>query len=383
MTEQTKQDTPLFTDFTTLGMKFNDMQQNIFDKYGTQEMSEELLNTVVTELNTSLAEWTADPLLKEFMVDKKVEFSAFIEDNVLKLKGTPDLDKLIEYVATKIATEQQNLADKLNPEKHRIEKVQPKPGESATGTLLDGLYNGMIAIGRVRYGDGYIAFIANEDVAGYVQSQLTSGDDDYAEVSNGLLSAVWFPCSHGASPLEAALVLEEKCLDILRMVDGDREGYKYILGSVIANWYKDGDLNKELAGSKFVQRDWAAYINGGVAELAEKINQLTQPERDSIVMIFRNNETKAFVRDPISCRYLTGDLDAPERVAKAFMNTLSSVMPDSGFVKEGMEVHYTNLVKRAIAGNTAELIIDGILIEAHQTSKKAEDFINSLVFNEK
>lgn len=61
---------------------------------------------------------------------------------------------------------------------------------------------------EARYGGGFIAFVCHDPYASEIIDLHTGGDSCYAEVSNSLVYAVWYPQASGDTPAEAITKLE-------------------------------------------------------------------------------------------------------------------------------------------------------------------------------
>lgn len=130
----------------------------------------------------------------------------------------------------------------------------------------------MTAVGGVRYGGGYIAFIAGEDTAGALQSYLVSGDEDWIALDGGVISSDWYPVGWGDTALEAMVALNKKCEEILTKLGNDPDDFNELITTleILSSgslWIDNSIYGQALKGDKFTLRSFDDLVSGSVTDL--------------------------------------------------------------------------------------------------------------------
>ena len=201
---------------------FNVIQKHIISKYGDLDLTKEIGDQIEKDINDELGILFQASIIKDQMVGLIPRVTVDIimggpEKPSLQIMANDDLKKVMDVMAIESKKESEAFSKKLlatvnkqldngdvvlDPigEVKNVVTSEPNPNTVSVpsvpdniGKFIDSSSVLLVVTGRVRYGGGYIAFIAGEDSAGDLQSYLASGDNDWIAIDGGVLSADWYP----------------------------------------------------------------------------------------------------------------------------------------------------------------------------------------------
>jgi hypothetical protein len=290
--------------FMDMVNQFSIIQKHIVSKYGDQNLTPGVAKEIEKEINSALGVLFQAKIIKKKIKDLDPKVTADIvmggpEKPSLQINANLDLKKVMDLLGQESKKESEAFGKRvmesvnkqidngdfaLAPvgEVKNIVTPEPNPNTESVpsipnniGKFIDGSSCLLTVTGRVRYGGGYIAFIAGEDSAGDLQSYLTSGDCDWIALDGGVLGADWYPVGWGDTPLQAMTALNKKCGEIITEI-GDEDDFREIIDvlellNMGTRWIDNAIFGQPLKGEQFTLRTFEDLKFGKVHDLLWKL----------------------------------------------------------------------------------------------------------------
>ena len=312
--------------FMDMVNQFNVIQKHIVSKYGDQNLTSEIAKEIEKEINSTLGVLFQAKIIKKKIKDLDPKVTADIvmggpEKPSLQINANLDLKKVMDLLGQESKKESEAFGKRVMESVNKqidngdfalapVGKVknivtpEPNPNTESVpsipdniGKFIDGSSCLLTVTGRVRYGGGYIAFIAGEDSAGDLQSYLTSGDNDWFAIAGGVLSADWYPVGWGDTALQAMAALNEKCGRIITEI-GDEGNFEELIDAleflnIGTRWINNAIFGQALKGYGFTLRTFEDIKSGEFHNLLWSLSEKA-PVQEKEYPVFSGAATDSF-----------------------------------------------------------------------------------------
>ncbi len=273
---------------------FNEIQRQVMVKHGNSDLTMALAQVIENEINDELDKLFQSKIIKDLVVDREPKVIVTVvmggpEKPSLQVTANDDLKATMDILVAKSKQESEAFNERMlktvNKQLDGDTVAIAVPGPTAAKTMpsvtplpdyVGKIINRssvlMTAVGSVRYGGGYIAFIAGENTAGDLQSYLVSGDEDWIALDGGVLTADWYPVGWGDTALEAMVALNKKCEEIFTKLSEDPDDFNELITAleILSSgslWIDNSIYGQALKGDKFTLRSFDDLVSGSVTDL--------------------------------------------------------------------------------------------------------------------
>lgn len=273
---------------------FNEIQRQVMVKHGNSDLTMALAQVIENEINDELDKLFQSKIIKDLVVDREPKVIVTVvmggpEKPSLQVTANNDLKATMDILVAKSKQESEAFNERMlktvNKQLDGDTVAVAVPGPTAAKTMpsvtplpdyVGKIINRssvlMTAVGSVRYGGGYIAFIAGENTAGDLQSYLVSGDEDWIALDGGVLTADWYPVGWGDTALEAMVALNKKCEEIFTKLSEDPDDFNELITAleILSSgslWIDNSIYGQALKGDKFTLRSFDDLVSGSVTDL--------------------------------------------------------------------------------------------------------------------
>lgn len=305
---------------------FNVIQKHIISKYGDLDLTKEIGDQIEKDINDELGILFQASIIKDQMVGLIPRVTVDIimggpEKPSLQIMANDDLKKVMDVMAIESKKESEAFSNRVVEavnkqldgselsalpigEVKNVIAPEPNPNTVSVpsvpdniGKFIDSSSVLLVVTGRVRYGGGYIAFIAGEDSAGDLQSYLVSGDNDWIAIDGGVLSADWYPVGWGDTALQAMAALNEKCGRIITEI-GDEGNFEELIDAleflnIGTRWINNAIFGQALKGEQFTLRTFEDIKSGEFHNLLWSLSEKA-PVQEKEYPVFSGAATDSF-----------------------------------------------------------------------------------------